>query len=243
MDVGPSSLVQPLSRLLIKYPTRARPDRFRESITRYRDLLSGQHDVQFVVTCDVTDWRMNRPSMRRWLREFGTTTSLHVHYGWSRSKIEAVNADLADYTADVLLLASDDMVPQLAGYDDLMVSTLAEHFPNLNGAVKFNDGLRDDGLMTYPVMGWSLYRAFGYIYHPAYRSLFCDNEQTESCRALSLLADSPECVLKHEWRTTVDRLHRRNENKRTARRDQQLFECRRSEGFDLERVRATLSRT
>ena len=210
-------------------------------LTRYRELLSGKHQVKFVISCDVTDWRMNNPRMRRWMREFAESTPLDVHFGWSWTKIQAVNADLEIEDADVLLLASDDMNPQVKGYDDLIFASFEKHFPDFRGAIKFSDGFRDDDLMTYPVLGWPLYKAFGYIYHPKYWSVFSDNEQTESCRALGVLAVEERCLIRHEWtRDHFDLLHKRNENRWMYRRDGRIFVRRRNHGFEIERVKRAL---
>jgi hypothetical protein len=230
-----------MGRLLIKFPTRSRPEKFQRVLTRYRDFLSGRHDVQFVITCDVIDPRMNNRRIRRWLADFARTVPLSVHYGWSWTKIQAVNADLAGRRADALLVASDDMNPQVEGYDDRIFARLAERFPDFRGALKFDDGFRKDDLMTYPVLGWPLYEAFGYIYHPKYWSVYCDNEQTESCQALNCLAVVPEMLFRHEWTPQpVDLLHRRNENHWIKRKDRRLFAKRRLAGFDTRRVREAL---
>lgn len=230
-----------MARLLIKFPTRSRPEKFQRMLTRYRDLLSGRHEVKFVITCDAMDWRMNNRRMRKWLRDFGKSVPLDVHFGWSWTKVQAVNADLTQGEADVLLLASDDMNPQVEGYDDRIFSAFARHFPDYRGAIRFHDGFRDDDLMTYSVLGWPLLRAFGYVYHPAYWSVFCDNEQTESCRLLNCLAIEPECLIRHDWTPEhFDLLHKRNENRWMYRRDGAMYTRRRQAGFDVERVRRNL---
>ena len=201
-------------------------------------MLSGEHEVRFVVSCDFTDFRMNNPSMRSWLKEFGKTSDLSYNFGWSWTKIQAVNADLKNEAADVLLLASDDMNPQVEGYDREIFEAFARHFPNYRGAIKFHDGQRDDDLITYPVMGWPLYRSFGYIYYPEYLSVYSDNEQTESCKALNCLAIEARCLIRHEWtKAHVDLLQKRNDNGWMYRRDGALFQKRQKGGFDLATVR------
>ena len=101
-------------RLLIKFPTRSRPDKFKQVLEMYIDYLSGKHDVRFVITCDEDDETMNNPEVRKWfasLQESGV--NLTAYYGDSKSKIEACNANMENETFDVGLLASDDMIPQM----------------------------------------------------------------------------------------------------------------------------------
>jgi len=56
-----------MSRLVIKFPTRGRPEKFKEVFSRYLSMLSGKHSVQFVITMDEDDETMNNPTMRQWL--------------------------------------------------------------------------------------------------------------------------------------------------------------------------------
>ena len=210
-------------------------------LTRYRDFLSGKHDVQFIITCDILDLRMNNRRMRRWLREFAESVPLSYHFGWSWTKVQAINANMAGRWADVLLVASDDMNPQVKGYDDRIFSVFAERFPDYRGAIRFYDEFREGDLMTYPVIGWPLYEAFGYIFHPKYRSVYCDNEQTEVCKALNCFAIEPDCLLRHEWPPSHrDLLYHRNESRLFRRWDSAVYEKRQANGFDLQRISRAL---
>lgn len=230
-----------MSDLIIKFPTRSRPEKFRRVLTQCRDRLSGHHHVRFVISCDVLDFSMNNRTMRRWLDEFAQTSDLVYHFGWSWTKVQAVNANLKGESADALLLVSDDMNPVLDNFDEEIFATFAEHFPSFHGAIKFHDGRRDDDLMTYPVLGWPLYQSFGYIYQPGYLSIYCDNEQTESCRSLDCLAISDRCLFRHEWTSdAIDLLHLRNENRFMHRIDGRRFTRRERHNFEIDRVRRAL---
>jgi hypothetical protein len=219
-----------MSRLLIKFPTRNRPDKFKKVLQLYIDFLSGNHDVKFVITMDDDDTTMNNDEIKQWLNSL--PVKIKYNYGNSKSKIQAVNADLDGEDADVLLLASDDMIPQIKGYDDIIFKAFAEAFPDFNGAIKFNDGLRNDELMTLCVMGWPLYKHFGYIYNPEYTSLYSDTEQTIVLKALGKFAISPVCIIKHDWTPEPwDELHARNENSEMYDKDKVVFDRRMKELF------------
>ncbi len=107
-----------MGKLLIKFPTRNRPEKFKRVYQQYYDYLSGNHDVKFVISMDNDDPTMNNPEMREWLDKHPSNKK--YNYSDNKSKIQAVNADLNDENADVLLLASDDMIPQIKGYDDIV---------------------------------------------------------------------------------------------------------------------------
>jgi hypothetical protein len=199
--------------------------------------LSGRHDVRFVVSMDADDATMNNDAMREWFETRKRNADIKYCYGHSKSKIEACNADMEGEYGDILLLASDDMVPVQMSYDDVIVKCFEQAFPDFDGAIKFWDGLRDinDSLMTLTVMGFPLYKQFGYIYNPEYTSLYCDNEQTQVCAALGKLAKCDLCIIKHEWTPEpFDALHARNENKDMYSIDQRVYEARLARGFDMD---------
>ena len=226
-----------MSRLVIKFPTRNRPEKFKSVFTRYMTFLSGRHDVRFVVSMDADDATMNNDAMCEWFETRKRNADIKYCYGNSKSKIEACNADLEGEDGDVLLLASDDMNPQQMGYDEVIFKCFEQAFPDFNGAIKFWDGLRpkEDPLMTLTVMGFPLYKQFGYIYNPEYKSVYCDNEQTAVCHRLGKLAIAPYCIIRHEWTNEpFDTLHARNENKDMYDVDSKTFEARKAKNFDME---------
>ena len=225
--------------LVIKFPTRNRPDKFKTVFTRYLTFLSGRHDVRFIVTMDEDDPTMNNPEMQQWISTRAQNAQIECFYGQSKSKIEACNANLEGVDGDVLMLASDDMVPVLMGYDEIIYQVFQKAFPDYNGAVKFWDGLRpkEDPLMTLTVMGFPLYKRFGYIYHPSYKSLYCDNEQTQVCMALGKLARCDTCIIQHQWSGEPwDELHARNENREMYGVDGETFKARLAKKFDMEEM-------
>jgi hypothetical protein len=216
-----------MTDLLIKFPTRARPDKFTETLGKYQRMLSGKWAVRFLITVDHDDPTMNSGRMLARLR---SDPRVEVRVGNARSKIEAVNAHLEGQDFRVLLLASDDMIPQVQGYDDVILSEMSAHFSDTDGALWFEDG-RKSAICTLSILGRKLFDRFGYIYHPDYVSLWCDNEFTEVVTAMGKMARLPQVIISHEWTnyTGTDKLHRRNES--FFRRDQQTYERRKAAGF------------
>ena len=120
-----------MSRLVIKFPTRNRPDKFKTVFSKYMSFLSGRHDVRFVVSMDENDATMNTPEMREWFETQKKSVDIKYCYGYSKTKIEACNADMAGEDGDVLMLASDDMVPIQTSYDDVIMKCFEQAFPDL----------------------------------------------------------------------------------------------------------------
>jgi hypothetical protein len=186
---------------------------------------------------DEDDATMNNPNMKQWLETRAKNANIKWFFGHSKSKIEACNANLGGVDGDVLLLASDDMVPVLMGYDMIIFSVFEQAFPDFDGAIKFWDGLRpkEDMLMTLTVMGFPLYKQFGYIYNPEYKSLYCDNEQTQVCASLGKFRRCDVCIIQHQWTSEpFDTLHARNENAVMYGVDGETFKRRAANKFDME---------
>ena len=188
---------------------------------------------------DEDDATMNNLNMRQWLNTRCQHADIEYYYGHSKTKVEACNADLSNVQGDVLLLASDDMIPIEYGYDEVIFRAFKDTYPDFDGAVKFWDGLRpkDDPLMTLSIIGVPLYRRFGYIYHPSYKSVYCDNEQTLVYMALEKLARCDLCIIQHRWTSEPwDTLHARNESRELYQIDATTFQTRADRGFDIEGI-------
>ena len=163
--------------LLIKFPARGRPDKFKATFLRYYELLSKKRDVKFVFTFDSDDETMNTDNIRNFLAPYSNICE--INYGNSKFKIEAINANLEDKQFDVLLLASDDLIPYVQGYDNIICSHMEEFFPDTDGNLQYYTPMWADTLDIMCILGYKYYKRFNYIYHPSYKGLFCDNEYTD----------------------------------------------------------------
>lgn len=219
--------------LLIKIPTRGRPDKFRNQFDRYYTMLSGELKVKFIVSMDADDSTMNNDDMKWWLGPANGHHNVFFYYGNSKSKVEAINADMHHHSDwKILLLASDDMTPVQQGYDKIIFNDMMKFYPDLNGALHYNDGRVGQRLITLSIMGKPMYDHFGYIYHPSYVSLYCDNEFHDSVYAMNKAVYIDNVIIRHDWvnYTGKDPLHVRNESFYTT--DGRTYERRRRSGFN-----------
>jgi hypothetical protein len=124
--------------------------------------------------------------------------STQIFVGESANKIAAVNRDM-QYAPpfDILLLASDDMIPQIRGYDNIIRQKMRDHFPDTDGVLWFNDGHQGHTLNTLCILGRKYYRRFGYIYNPVYKTVYCDNEFTDTARRLRRQVYDPRVIINH----------------------------------------------
>lgn len=217
--------------LLIKIPTRSRPEQFFKTLDLYYQKLSGATPFHFLITCDTDDTTMNCPAVIEKLDRYK-----HLSYSFSNntSKVEAYNKDIEKYDFDILLVTSDDMEPLVDGFDKVIVRHM-QTFPDYDGVLNFFDGHVGAHCNTLPVIGKKYYNRFGYVYNPAYVSLFCDNELSIVSKILRKEKVCNELIIKHNhpvW-TGIgwDQLYQKNEALKA--RDEAVFIERRARMFDL----------
>lgn len=205
-------------RILLKCPTRSRPERVLKTLRTYIRLADRPDLLGVAISCDVDDPTMTNTDQLR--QALAPCAWSRIFYGHNTSKIQACNANMGevDWDWDIVVLVSDDMIPQVRGYDETIRTQMTNRFPDRNGILWFNDGCQGSNLNTLCIYGRAFYDARGFIYDPAYKSLFCDTELTDHCR--THLADRclyiPSCIIRHEHPGTgyaqyMDALYERNQ--------------------------------
>ena len=86
-----------MSRLVIKFPTRNRPEKFKLAFNRYLTFLSGRHDVQFIITMDEDDSTMNNNEIIEWLSTRSKNANIKWFYGTCKTNNACVNWYSSDY--------------------------------------------------------------------------------------------------------------------------------------------------
>lgn len=214
-------------RILVKYPSRERPGQFLDRLNRMLLLADHPEKLYFLFSFDQNDPSMF--PMEKKLVEMNIWGA--IHYGHSKSKVDAVNRDmeLVDVDWDVLLLMSDDMVCEMKGWD----SRILREIEGTTECLWFTDGYQKD-ICTMPIITRFNYERYGYIYHPHYRSVFCDNEQTEKAMEIGVMKFVDEVMFRHVHPANTegykgDQLHTRNEMAWSV--DERTYKQRKANGF------------
>lgn len=162
-------------KLLYKFASRSRPHKLLACLDNIKS-LSTHPDVQILITADLDDASMFNPEVRDAINLY---PNVELLYGTSESKVNAINRDLEFYTDwDILINMSDDMEFIKHGFDSEIVRDF-EIQNSLDILLHYPDQAAGKALITMAIMGRKYFERFNYIYHPAYKSLFCDNEQHE----------------------------------------------------------------
>ncbi len=220
-------------KLLIKFPTRNRKNKFFKVLKQYQNLCEDFDNTFFLITLDNDDETM-KPSEVSDI--FGTFKNIKVVYGNSNSKIHAINRDIELVDEwDIVLLASDDMTPKVKGYDNIIRNRMKEYYPDTDGILWFNDGHQGNKLNTLSILGKKYYDRFGYIYQPEYKSVWSDNEFMMVGNLLGKQTYLDEVIIEHEhpdWgygnRDIIHQINSQNES-----HDRNLFVSRKNNNFYL----------
>lgn len=210
-------------------PTRGRVEQFFNCLDDHYKYLANKEKTRFIISCDTNDESMNNDEVRQ---RFLLYDNLKVVYGESESKIHAVNRDLDGEDFDIIIASSDDMFPEVDGYDDIIRSKMLEHYPDTDGTLWFFDGYNPD-VPTLSIMGKRYYDRFGYIYHASYISLWADAEHRELGYKLGKIQKIDDVIIRHKHPdyglSPRDVVH--SQNDQNDHKDRSNFFARRDIGF------------
>lgn len=217
-------------KILLKYPSRNRPELLRKNLTEYWDLCTDKDNTRILVSLDSDDEESIKVA-----NEFDY---IELHIGNSKNKIDACNRDVekTDWPWDIIILCSDDMFCKLRGWDERLRDDMKRCFPDTDGCLWYHDGSKQKVISTLSVIGRKYYDRFGYIYHPSYKSFFCDNEYTEVATSENKIVFLNTVLFRHEhpnWGggVKVDELYKRNDL--YWNQDQENYNKRKREGFKI----------
>lgn len=197
--------------ILLKYPSRGRPEKFKNTLKKHCEYLSYNHQYNFVFSFDNDDETMNNTEIQEYIKQLLTNTNIQyeINYSQNQNKIEAINNDLENKQFDILILLADDVIPILEKYDEIIVNLFKSSPSFLDSTVHFYTAMWAHGLDIWCVMGFDYYRRFNYIYHPSYKNIFSDNEYTQVSKLLNKTVLSDESPFIHDWEN--DSTTRKNE--------------------------------
>lgn len=196
-------------KILFKFATRSRVDKFFNGLENIINKVSDKENFCILISADSDDLTMNNKNTIDRLKEYlqKYPKNLIVKFGKSENKIDAINRDVNEiksrFNFDILINFSDDMEFIVDGFDDIIREKFKLHFPDTNGNLYFNDGFVKDAISTMSIIGRLYYDKFNYIYHPSYKSLWCDNEYTEVAKRENKIAYYDYILYKHNHPSNI----------------------------------------
>lgn len=186
--------------ILVKFPTRSRPKKCFDVLQGYINMSKRPKKIHYLITYDSDDVSMNPD----WIKQIVELSPKNIQFvtGYSSNKIHACNRGINEAKTDwdIVLLASDDMVCETFGWDEIIRKDMKANYPDTDGCLWYWDGdnaTRQGNLCTMVIMGKKYFNQFNYLYHPSYVSLWCDNEQTEVAIMLKKMFRSETVLFRH----------------------------------------------
>lgn len=210
--------------ILINFASRSRPWECLSAIRSIFDNadLIGLGRIEILFKFDEDD-----PEFEKYeaLGRFG-----RLRIGKSDSKIHAINrGGIGELEWRWLVNMSDDMRFIKQGWDILVRELCGPdtflHLP---------DNYAGDKLCTMSIMGRKYYDRFGYVYHPDYKSFFCDNEAHEVAQILGCYKLGPAGVIEHRHPAAgfpTDQQYK--DNNKNWNHDKAIYEQRKKINFGL----------
>jgi hypothetical protein len=211
-------------KILVKYPSRNRKEKFYQNLNKMRVMANNSNDITYHFTIDDDEVDLY------FIETLG---------GKSNNKIHAVNRDVPDSDWDILVVMSDDMVCITHGWDDIIRQDMNENFPDTDGVLHYNDGNQKANVMTMSIIGRKYYQRDGYIYNPEYQSLWCDVEATEVAHMrgkYKYMGDATILFAHHHpaWGFCLhDEQYRKTESPYYWQKDRQVIENNRAKNYGL----------
>lgn len=191
--------------LLMKVTSRGRPEICKNTIERHKNLANNPSKMLWILSVDDDDKK---------IYEYLDIKGVVIMTNPPSNKITAINSNVPEKGWDILLNISDDQIPIIQGYDDIIRNTMPL---DLDASLWFSDGWQPR-INTQEIVGRKYYERFGYIYNPIYKSFYCDNESTIIAERLGKQIKSPKCIIKHfhpGWdknsHIKMDELYRHND--------------------------------
>jgi len=150
----------------------------------------------WLFSLDKDDPTLDINDLQQFLKSWGVGTDRYkIVVGESEGKIDAINRDIKQLHIawDILLNISDDQFPIVQGYDDIIRNAMPD---DLDASLWFFDSYQQN-INTQEILGRAYYLRHGYVYHPSYKSLFCDNEATIVAQRLGKLIKNDRMIIRH----------------------------------------------
>jgi len=151
-------------KISILHPSRGRPNKSFDTINKFID-RAGQ-EIEVIISLDEDDPELNnykRLYAGRDYRKF----RYYAHN--NKSAVEAINLAAISATTDILFVVSDD-----TDCENSWATTLLEFIGDRKDFVlKTQDGIQS-WIITNPILDWTYYKRFDYVYHPEFDHMFCD---------------------------------------------------------------------
>ncbi len=185
--------------ILFKLATRGRRNDFFETMESIYDNVADKENMHVLITAGEDDLAMNDPEVIERVKRY---KNAHLIFGENTSKSQATNRDMdlkdmpwSDW--DILINTADDQRFIFYGFDDIVRNTMLQQFPNMDGFIHLFEPDAGAALAVLYCAGRKYFEMFGFIAHPAYKSLFWDNFYQDTAKLMGKYFYVPDHLFNH----------------------------------------------
>jgi hypothetical protein len=165
-------------KISIIHPSKGRPEIAYRTIQKW--LAYADMDVEYILSVDTEDvyWYFAGGEY------FIMNKKIKMIHNKNKSAIEAINKAAEIVTGDLFIVVSDDFTCS-RNWCSKLLRLVGDRTDFI---VKTRDGIQKT-LITLPIMDRKYYNRFGYIYHPEFLHMHCDEEMTIVAHMLGRVID------------------------------------------------------
>lgn len=178
------------------HASRGRPVLCPQTAKEWISKASKVNPLEYILSLDDDD----APNYARVIEELRPLVDLKIKVAPNSCMVQAVNAATPLATGDIIIFVPDDMgCPER--WDASLLDRLASSKFKIGDEFCFfvRDGIHADPyeLQTHPYVSKALYKRLGYLYHPAYISVYADNDFTAVTKGLGCIVDATDLLFEH----------------------------------------------
>lgn len=220
-------------KILLVHPSRGRAERAQKAMNLWIGRADHPSNIRHVIVVDSDD-----PSISEYLN-MGKLSMSDIGIADGDNVVKATNTGAAylrhrNPGSSILVYMSDDFVcPE---HWDTLIRNKFEGVTTPR-VLHVRDGIRNDTdrLLTIPIMNTEAYDALGYMWHPAYKSMWVDNDLYETCDKLGFIHKAFDLLFEHHhWvngKAVKDETYERTE--KNFYTGKEVWLRREAKGFDL----------
>lgn len=190
------------------HPTRGRAQKSWQTTRRWIERAGVE--TELIVSIDDND-----PAREQYLRQYSNADLFRTKIISNDNDcvVHAANYAAKEAKGDILIYVSDDFdCPDKWGY---IIQALTAG--RSKWLLKVDDGYQPfwKDVLTIPIMDRALYNELGYFFHPAYRSMFVDQDLFYTCKNMGAIIEAKHVIFEHNHycnkKAQIDDTYRRSD--------------------------------
>lgn len=171
------------ARISLLHATRGRPMEAAAARMLWMERAAEPDAVEHIFACDPDD--PHGPSLGGFR---------HIVQDEGGGPVGAWNMAASIARGEVLVQVSDDMIPPMH-WDRAILAAIGD--TSEPRVLRVSDGHRTDGLIVLAIVTREWVRRTGYLFHPAFFSMFSDSWLTEQAQAAGAIIEAPHLLFEH----------------------------------------------